>query len=404
LWIIVVSAVGIGRVVLEFDRSPTVCRSDTLTTVFSVWEQSPASEHLFLAWRSPETFEKRTPYANHSHPYLMAMYAWVRTVRATAAVAPYVATNTVPLLYMLVLLAAFTTLLARAGLLRGPSGPTRALILFVSYGWIVTGWRYWNDLYRYNSDNPYPLLVAVFLLVYAFLLPPARPMSAAVSAAVFVALSPIHAPMLVLAVLLLFGQGAATPGGFLERNRTVLAISFWAVVAGVISYLVPRILIAWKGYLAVESSYMLRSGLDGDARYFSNAVQAVFAPCPVGCCFARRADELLWPAFVPLLLAAVIAWRREFPRTLSIGHLLLFLTTPYWMSVILFPQSVSIHPYLYDHLLLVPVVLAGSVSLVVPAVENRLRSAKLLIFLLVSAGLLVANLIGIARAAATMQP
>ena len=402
-WLNVVADVGIGQVVLEIDRTvPKACRSDSLTTVFSIWETNPAREHLFLAWRSPEMFDNRTPYANHVHPYLIAMYAWVRTVCATTGAAPYVATNTVPFLYMLALLGAFTTLAARAELLRRPFGPMRVLISFLAYGWIVTGWRFWNDLYRYNSDNPYPLLLAVLLLVYAFLLPPIRVTLASVSAAVFVALSPIHAPMLILAVLILFGQRSATFRSALSVNRPVLVVSLCAFIAGVLSYLVPRLLIAWKGYVGVGSSYMLRSGLDGDMRYFSNAVQAVFAPCPIGCCFARRADELMWPAFVPLLLAAVVALRKEFPRTLSIGHLLLFLTTPYWISVILFPQSVSIHPYLYDHLLLAPVIVVGSGTVLMPEIETRLRGGYLLTFLLISAGLLMANLIAIAQAVAAM--
>ena len=403
LWLIVVSAVGIGRVVLETDRTvPKECRSDTLTTVFSIWEATPAREHLFLAWRSLESFHSRTPYANHGHPYLLTMYAWSRTVRAATGAPMYVATNTVPFLYIAAILASFTTLIVRAGLLRGRLRPIGLLTLFVAYGWIVTGWRFWNDLYRYNSDNPYPLLLAVLLLIYAFLLSPGRPALAAVSAAVFVALSPIHAPMLILAVLILFGHRAATFRSALNNNRPVLLVSLCAFIAGVISYLVPRLLIAWKGYVGVSSSYMLRSGLDGDMRYFSNAVQAVFAPCSVGCCFTRTADELIWPAFVPLLLAAVLALRKELPRRLSIGHLLLFLTTPYWISLILFPQSVSIHPYLYDHLLLVPVIVAGSATVLMPEVETRLRGAALLTFALISGGLLMANLIALAQAAAAM--
>jgi hypothetical protein len=403
LWLIVVSNVGIGRVTLEMDRTvPQACRSDTLTTVFSIWEANAAREHILLAWRSSEDFERRSPYANHGHPYLLAMYAWTRTVRAFMGVPPYVATNTVPFLYLAVILAAFTTLVARAGLLSGRPGLTRVVILFVTYGWIVTGWRFWNDLYRFNSDNLYPLLAGLLVFVYAFLVPPLRPTLAAVSAVVVVAISPIHAPMLVLASLTLFGQGASTLRDFVDRNRSVLRISFWALAVGVITYLLPRMLIAWKGYIPQESSYMLRAGLDGDTRYFSNVVQAVVAPCPVGCCFPRTADQLIWPAFVPLLLTAVVALRRGFPRTLSIGHLLLFLTTPYWISAILFPQSVSIHTYLYDHLLLAPVIVVGAATVLVPRIETRLRGGRLLLFLLISAGLLMANLISIAQAAAAM--
>ena len=403
LWLTLVSDLGIRRVVLETDRTaPLPCRSDGLTTVFSIWESTPARDHLFLGWRSWDSLEARAPYANHVHPYLLTMYAWTRTVRAVSGAAPYVATNTIPLFYMFVLVAAFTILLARAGLLHERPTSLRLLTLFVSYGLIVTTWRFWNDLYRFGSENPYPLLVAVFLLVYAFLLAPVRPVAAGLSAAAFVALSPIHTPMALVALLTLFGKGGATGRDFLRRNRTLIAISCAVTVAGVVSYLAPRILIGLKGYVPVGSSYLLRSGLDGDTRYFSNMVQAVFASCPAGCCFPRTAGELMWPAFLPLLFAAVASWRRNAEHTLRPGHLLLFLTTPYWMSLVLFPQSVSIHPYLYDHLLIMPVVLVGSVAILVPGLESRLRGTLLLVFLLLAGGLLMSNLVEIAQAIGTM--
>ena len=50
---------------------------------------------------------------------------------------------------------------------------------------------------------------AIFVLVYALLLPPIRPGPAAMASAAFVALSPTYTPMLVLPVLCLFGQGDA---------------------------------------------------------------------------------------------------------------------------------------------------------------------------------------------------
>jgi hypothetical protein len=57
---------------------------------------------------------------------------------------------------------------------------------------------------------------------------------------------------------------------------------------------------------------------------------------------------------------------------------------------------------LYDHLLLAPVIVVGAATVLVPRIETRLRGGRLLLFLLISAGLLMANLISIAQAAAAM--
>lgn len=83
--------------------------------------------------------------------------------------------------------------------------------------------------------------------------------------------------------------------------------------------------------------------------------------------------------------------------------MLMFLLTPYLMSVIFFPQSVSIHPYLYDHLFLVPVVVTGTSMMFAQGVRDRLRGPLLLAFILFMAGVIMSNLIAIAQGLAHMR-
>jgi hypothetical protein len=172
----------------------------------------------------------------------------------------------------------------------------------------------------------------------------------------------------------------------------------------VITYLEPKLLISWKGYESSGSSFVFRSGLDGDASYFHGILQAAIAPCPVGCCYARPLSELIFPAVLPLAIFGPLAVRQVQSSRFSVGRQLLFLTTPYIVSLILFPQSVSIHPYLYDHLLVIPVVVTGLMAMLSAAVERRLKGAVLLAFLLLAGGLLMANLVAIAQGLARAIP
>jgi hypothetical protein len=240
----------------------------------------------------------------------------------------------------------------------------------------------------------------VLLFVYGFLLQPARPALATVSACLFVALSPIHAPMLALGVLFLFWRRAPTLRNLLVANRVVLTVTLASAVVGAIVYAVPGALIAWKGYTPKGSSFLFRSGLDGDTRYFSNMVQSVLAPCPLSCCWGRTATDLLFPAFIPLAVFGLFAFRGA-QGAIRAGHLFLFLCTPYFVSLILFPQSVSIHPYMYDHMLLIPVIVMGVVAMLTPAIEELSR-VWLLALALITSGVLMSNLIGIAQGLAAM--
>jgi hypothetical protein len=103
------------------------------------------------------------------------------------------------------------------------------------------------------------------------------------------------------------------------------------------------------------------------------------------------------PAAIPLAVFGLVLWRSAPSQIVVIGRLLLFLTTPYLLSVILFPQSVSIHPYIYDHWFIIPVVVSGLMAMLSPLIGDRLRGAGWLGFLLSGGAILMSNLLGIAQ-------
>lgn len=400
LWLIVVVDLGIGRAIVKLDRSSVrTCQSDELTGAFQFWQTRPASEHLFLAWRTVTGSDSKVVYVNHAHPYLLANYAWVSALMALTGVPMFVATNTTPLFYLAVLLVALLVLCHRAGLTAGPPSVAVVLTAFLSVGFLMTTWRFWLDAYRYNTDNPYPLLAAMFVLVYAFLLKPARPVAATVCAVVTVGVSPIYAPMLALASLCLFAEPATSAREFVRANRRLLWLVCAALVAGFVTAMVPRLLNAWRHYSGLSSSFAYRAGLDGDTRYFTNIVQAVLRPC---CCYARGATELVLPAILPLAAFGGFLLRRS-ESAFRVSHFLLFACTPYVGSMILFPQSLSIHPYLYDHLLILPVVIAGAVAMLSFSSRRPVSGAGLLAYLFFMGALLMSNLIAIAQGLARLR-
>ena len=398
VWLAIVMDTGIPALMMGIDRRGTrSCQMDLFTTMATVWQTNPASEHLFLSWRSQDDFQHRLVYSNHVHPFLLSMYGWVRAAQRLGHLRLWQASNTTILLPIFVLIAGFVTLLARNGSLAHRSRASHLLPLFMAMGMLLTTWRLWIDLIRFDSDNPYPLLAAVLVLLYALLVPPLQTAAAAVVAALFAALSPTITPLMVLPVLCLFGERGQDARDLLRRNRPVLVVCLAALVAGAISYVEPRVLIRWYGYRSQQSSLIFRSGLDGDTRYFSGLFQAAVAPCPVGCCYARALSDLLFPTVVPLAVFGPLVWWWSRSEGGAVGRTFLFLITPYLMSVIFFPQSVSIHPYLYDHWFIVPVVVSGLVAMLSPAVEERLNGAGLLMFLLFTAAILMSNLLGVVQ-------
>jgi hypothetical protein len=395
-WVTVVWDAGMRDLILFVDRTVELpCRTDPLSTIFKNWEKHPASEHLFLGWRPEASFEKREPYVNHVHPYLLAMYAWVGVVRATGLPMP-IASNTTILLYLLVVLGGTTALLARLGLLRRGHEPAGLISLFLGYGFLITTWRFWIDLFHNQSDNTFPLVAGLYVLVCASFVPPVRSRMALASSVVFVAMGPIHAPFLILAAACVFGEPAATVRDLLSRNRLIVRLAIWTMAVAFVVVAVPRLLVAWKGYSSFASPWLVRSGLDGSTQHFDNMFQAVWRGHRASC-YLRTPAELFLPMFLPLAAFGAWGFRSDHGLPVHPARLLLFLCTPYLLSWILFPQSVSIHPYLYDLLLLIPIVVVGLVLLLSEPIRRGLTGPWLLALMLFMSGLIMANLTTLAQ-------
>lgn len=396
-WLMVIADVGVARFVLHVDRGlQSGCRYDPLAVTFSTWESSPARVHRFLAWRTPEGIRDLTPYAQLAPAFLFTMYAWVRAVRDVGGVAMYVATNTTPFLCMFLVIAAATALFARTRLLAAVATPDGLMRVFLAYGFLITMWRFWNDLLRYTTDNPYPLAAAALVWLYTCLLDPVPRRWAMLSAAIFAALEPIYVPIVLLAVVCLFGHAAPTARELLARNQNLVTLAVAAILVGAVTYAAPVLAVKYGGYTAWGHRFLFRSGLDGDTTYFSNMLQAVFAPCPVKCCWGRTTTDLLFPTIVPLSVWGAVRWRVSPSGALRLGHMLGFLATPYLVSVILFPQSVSIHPYMYDNFVLIPVAVAGAAALL-DVRSKQFPDGSTLALLLVMGAVIMWNLVGLAQ-------
>jgi hypothetical protein len=403
LWVTLLWDVGVGHLVFARDRpAGQPCWGNALASTFQTWDSQPAAEHLYLPWRTPADFASRTAYVHHSQPYLLLLYGFVELVQTATGLTLSQATATVPFLYMAAAVAALWLLLARWP---GPTDlarPVARLSLVLGLGFLMTQWRFWSDLFRFNLDNPHHLLAPLFVGVWCALRTNAREASVLAAAAVVAALSPIYVPILLAAVAV---EGAG-PGALLprtaERRRLLVRAAAMCIPIALLVRGLPSALVAWKGYQAFGSTFLFRSGLDGDPTYLRNLVQAVVAPCglTMGCCGDRSLADLLVPAFVPLALTAGWMLRRHPLSRARVLAAAAVLVSPYLYSVVLVPQSVSIHPYLYDHLLATPVVILGVWCLLHSAVQRQLRGGTLLLFGLVMVGLVMANLVALAQLAA----
>jgi len=156
---------------------------------------------------------------------------------------------------------------------------------------------------------------------------------------------------LTLFLLAIFGHIAGLIAlilhGFFLQSFISKTKAFVLVIVSLANITLPYLLV--KNHRG--SSFLYRSGLDGDRTYFSNHFQAVFLPYDVD--FPRWVSVLSTVILI-LILWGVFRFKLTFESIKNSAIFFILSTVGYLTNVVIFPQSVSIHPYLYDFLWIVP--------------------------------------------------
>jgi hypothetical protein len=212
--------------------------------------------------------------------------------------------------------------------------------------YLATAPGYWISAGKFNVDNPshfaMPLLVlAAYQLAYR-----RRDVwywSSLIAFAVFTQFG---------AVLLAIFLGVKMLGNRPSR-QAFLRPSMVLFGVGLVVYLQPILTSRLLEFDSANSGLLFRSGLDGDRSYYTNPITAVLDP------FVHRPVALLAVPAVLLLVQLAHAWRTTgkvvFPADHADSTFLQLLFSQYLLSLLLFPQAVAVHPYLYDHLAVAPI-------------------------------------------------
>jgi hypothetical protein len=387
-WLMLVWDVGVSRAV--FAKSAP----DRLSLSFELWETYSPRDHLFMIWYSREDFARRAVYPNHLHPYVFLMYGSTKLVQMATGLPLYVGRNMTPFVIAALGVVSAAVVMTRARIAWTMDGLKSYAMLFLLLGLIVSQSHYWTSLYVVNFDNIFPLIAYFTAIVWATATPKIGAENAGIvvlSTVLFAAFGWAYTPFLILALWCYFGRLSDTVARTVARNQALVRASIAGTSMFILVYGLPRVLVAARGYATTDSPYLFRSGLDGDVRYFRHLAQAVFQP---NWTEARTPWTLVFPAFVPLV--AGLAWSSRLARFRTLAQFG-FLAAPYFFSLALFPQAVSIHPYLYDQLLVIPAVLTGATSCLVPTFQRRIRGPYALAAIALTLMLLMSNFIAIAQ-------
>lgn len=390
LWMTIAWDVGGRTLYLESVASNA---SDALGAIFKSWDVQPVSKHFGIA-----VYGETAAYSGHSPGYLAAMYLLVKATSVVMSI-DLSASARLNILFCCAMMGASVIAFFRISEAKFAIGrASTQMALVVGIGGLITIPDMWVSMLNYGTDNTYPLVAFVSLVLYAFVLKNKCSSRAFKGLLYFYCLTMPVFGAITLLTLAFFFFGKGFPSSALSREQRTDYTKTIGVGAVIITTAIfyPRV-VAWAlGYQNFANSLFFRSGLDGDMTYYSSVLQAVLDPVNVS-------PIRPWSAIVPVLALGAIAYswsarrldgpRREF----ALG--LIFLLSPYLFSIVFTPQAVSIHPYYYDYLFLFPIAFASLRWFLDPVFHVKLTGpGNYGLFLLLSSFVLF-NLTRIAQAA-----
>lgn len=330
--------IGFGSMAVRTDLLPERLRDYT----FPIWQQYSFLEHGFLMFLAPGDFQLSKAYSNHSTLYLLFMNMLYKlqliypslTMRIVGA-----------FLAMSASLAAIVFVVFSQ--VKEDFNFKKVILILLGLIYFMTMPTFWISLGKFNVDNPFVFIFPLLILVaYQLSLEVKKGFKFWVLVIFFCAVTPTSSVL--LAIFLLIKSFNA---GGMRKDFMLSSIVF--ALLGSFFYLEPVVFSKILGFTSKNSGWLFRSGLDGDTQYYSNFINSVLHPV-----FIRPVYIL----FIPILLLSVqllYSFNKKESTDLKAAvyhsEFLQILFSVYVLSLLFWPQAISIHPYLYDHLVVAPI-------------------------------------------------
>jgi hypothetical protein len=376
--LVIVNQFGFGDMAARSNPAPERLRDFT----FPVWQHESWLDHGFLSFLKAGDFRAGIAYTNHSTGYLFLMYLLYQLERVSASLDMR---TTAAYLEMAATVGVVAVVVWRRTRIRLQS--IDAILALLGIVYLVTEPGYWISAGKFNVDNPihfsFPLFVlASYQLAY-------RRERDGWFWATLLLLSVLAPQVAILLALFMCVKMLANP----QSRRALARPSVVMFGVGALFYLQPPVVAKMLGFSTENSGWLFRSGLDGDRSYYSNPVTAVIHP------FVDRPFTLIVVPAALLVGQLVYAWRSNgrvpIPANADDSTFLQFLFSQYIISLLFWPQAISVHPYLYDYLLVGPVL----VWVILNFASGVKFSKHFSFWSLLMVGLITFNLTQIAQAA-----
>jgi hypothetical protein len=367
-----------------------------LSTTTQVWSSHGLSEHGLLAFYDVGDFDKRLAYVHASPPHLALFVLFTRIAMALSGKPVLEAQRYIPFLNWAVFVAVFCWV-ARA---IAPRTRRQHAMVLLFLGAFLTQYDFWA-VKEGSPINSIPMTAALLLASFPLLLAGRERSRASTLLSLAVCVFfPINGLAMVLALWAVHHADRALPFWARENLRDNLVV---AAICGaaLVTLAYPPTIASLLHFDHGGTPLLHRMGLDGQRSLYQNYYQALIKP--YGYHFARpwspqNPEWRFFPQLALLTASLAFAGRRWRECLTALDARALFvIASPYLMSLILFPQSLSVHPYLYDLLLSFTILFAAFRVATSPVFEAEVRGFRFMLYLIVVATFLLYQITDVAQ-------
>ena len=359
------------------------------SNVFWVWENLPVSQHHWLPFLDKNDLTKS--YSSGG------MFAYLFLYAVAKGMAWMTNTGLEKAQFMLAYLYAFCQASVVGLSLQKLTATDRldrrqrfSYFYLVSFFCLLPGT--WITTYYFNPDNFFPI-VGMYVFYWAVCLYKEAYLQRGWFGALLLlsVVTPLFAILLgaLTFAYIYFSENISSRTAKIVYVRVTIV-----VVISVACYLAAKLVIKYYDLQDTGSSLSYRSGLDGNTAYFKNLIDSVIVPVNLQSLSFRMNSE-----FVTMVVVLFVAYLCAREIKDEPWHRLFLISIAFYLfQLVLFPQSVKVHPYLYDVSLTIPVLGTCFYIFLRPAFVTTLSASGFLFYNILMLALVLSNLLMLAKA------
>jgi hypothetical protein len=342
-----------------------VPKSGFFPLTFNWWNSTSVSTHYFMGIHKLKNINNNEVYNSFSYQVLLFNYFLLSIFNIFRSVSFEVSQNFIVYIYVFLFMS-IVFYLNKSEIIKilYKINIFKVFWLFLLVGILVTNALPWVSFLRFNADNMF-FITSILFCIQAFY---SNSENIIRKDKIYFILGIILGSISIVNIIpwILCYVVSEKKLNLRKKLKINILIVF---IYSLITFCLPIIIQKYAGFRSVSSSFLFRSGLDGSSKYLSSSFAPILKPI----------SEQHFGNSIFIFVCIFILNRLSKEKRKERYNQMYISLIPFLFTLILFPQSLIIHMYLYEFLIVIPLIF--NLVLTILSFDLNLISPKRYLFI-----------------------